>query len=823
MIFKTLLFRAQVDGKGYSFASNGERLSARMDFLKSYLPGPVVDIFLPVLIILALGYMLVPKIIAKLKESGLWDRAVDKVGGEKLRLMQFEREISRLQKSGDILGAGRLYEQAEWFPEAINLYIEAEDYVSAAALYEQLEQWERAADMYFKAEDWKRGSKMLVKVGKHTEAAKHYEQHGQKIDAAKLYFDGGQYDRAAQLYEEVSYFPQAAKCFEKLGQYIKAAENYEQQWSASTSVGGSGLIATGSAKEAKIAFHAGQLYEKGGAPERAAELYKRAGLTREAAVLAAKEGRYKDAAEMLLKEEKLDEAAVMFEKAGETGRAALLLGEIAFHQGDHATAAARFLAGGDNLRAAELYETVGDLESAAQCYVKSDALIPAANVYVRAHENLKAAELFERGGDFQQAARLFEESGERVRSSLLYEKSRQFYEAGKLAHALGDGDRAIQLLQQVDSNHEHYDTATLLLSQLFINKNMPALAIDKLKRLLGEQQIGTSNIEQFYALGLAYERLGNTAEAVATYRRIMTERYGYQDVEQRIARLSNAAPVAAPAAASPVASPLPPSAAPVPAPAASAAVAPAAAAPPPALVRPPAPGSPPLQLGEELGKGLLGTTYRATDVRNQRLVVVKLLRPESAAQPSRGPTVPRGGSGGSLPRPSECDSVARPRRHAGLQGGRDRIRGRVRSRELPQPEQAHLGEAIGGPAHHDLSRSRIRPRAKPLPSRPEAIEHSGGKRREAPHRRIRARRAEVARARARRRVSVSRVSEWRCVRRTRRHLRPRRRDLSRPHRTPPREPGALAERLRPATAPGRARGSGISRSNPLAVSRPRSG
>jgi len=154
---------------------------------------------------------------------------------------------------------------------------------------------------------------------------------------------------------------------------------------------------------------------------------------------------------------------------------------------------------------------------------------------------------------------------------------------------------------------------------------MPALAIDKLKRLLGEQQIGTSNIEQFYALGLAYERLGNTAEAVATYRKIMTERYGYQDVEQRIARLSNAAPVAAPAAASPVASPLPPSAAPVPAPAASAAVAPAAA---PALVRPPAPGSPPLQLGEELGKGLLGTTYRATDVRNQRLVVVKLLRPD---------------------------------------------------------------------------------------------------------------------------------------------------------------------------------------------------
>jgi eukaryotic-like serine/threonine-protein kinase len=596
-----------------------------MDFLRSYLPGPVVDIFLPVLIVLAIGYFLLPKIIAKIKETGAWDRAVDRVGGEKLRLMQFEREISRMQKSGDLLGAARLYEEAEWYPEAINLYVEAEDYISAASLYEKLEQWERAADMYFKSEDWKRASKMLVKVGKHTEAAKHFEQHGQKIDAAKLYFDGGQYDRAAKLYEEVSYFPQAAKCYEKLGQYVKAAENYEQQWTASTSVGGSGLIATGSDKEARIALYAGQLYEKGGAPERAAELYKRAGLSREAAVLAAKEGRYKDAAEMLLKEEKLEEAAAMFEKAGEVGRAALLQGEIAVHRGDNAIAAERFLAGGDHLRAAELYEMVGDLESAAQCYVKSDALIPAANVYLRARESLKAAELFERGGDFEQAAKLFEESGDRARASKLYEQSRRFYEAGKLAHAVGDGERAIQLLQQVDASHEHYDSATLVLSQLFIQKNMPALAVDKLKRLLGEQQISSSNIEHFYTLGVAYERLGQAAEAVATFRKIMTERYGYQDVEQRIARLSNPAAsrpaAAAAAAAAPPPAPTRPPVDPV--------GAPQAATPAPSPAAPPAaPGSPPIQLGEELGKGLLGVTYRAIDVRNQRPVAVKLLRPD---------------------------------------------------------------------------------------------------------------------------------------------------------------------------------------------------
>jgi eukaryotic-like serine/threonine-protein kinase len=582
-----------------------------MDFLKNYLPGPVVDIFLPLVIVLALAYFLIPKLIERIKATGAWDRAVDKVGGEKLRLMQFEREINRLQKSGDVLGAARLYEEAEWYPEAINLYVEAEEYVLAGTLYEQLEQWDRAADMYLKADDWKRAAKMLAKVGKHADAARHYEQHGQKIDAAKLYFDAGQYDRAAQLYEDVSYFPQAGKCYEKLGQYIKAAENYEQQWLAATAVGGGGLIASTSDRESKIALYAGQLYEKGGAPERAADLYKRAGLSREAAVLAAKEGRFRDAAEMLLKEEKLPEAAAMFEKAGDVRRAALLQGEIAFHKGETALAAQKFLEGGDNLRAAELFETAGNLEAAAHCYEQSDAVIQAANVYIRAHDKIKAAALFERGGDFEQAAQLYEESGNQSKASALYEQSHRYYEAGKIAHALGDADRAIQLLQQVDGSHEQYDAATLILSQLFVQKNMPALAVDKLKRLIGENQISSANIDHFYSLGLAYEKLENHAEAAATFRKIMTERYGYKDVDERIARLTNPRPAAPPAPPAPVVPP-PPPAPPAPVPAAA-----------------PAPSKPagsPIQLGEELGKGLLGTTYRGVDTRTQQPVVVKLLR-----------------------------------------------------------------------------------------------------------------------------------------------------------------------------------------------------
>ena len=584
-----------------------------MDFLKSILPAPVVDLGLILVAILAV-YAAAKKGIEKLKETGHWDRFLEKLpGAEQLQLRRFEREIKRLEKGGDLAGAARLYEEAEWYPEAINMYIRAEDYVSAATLHEQLEQWARAADMYFQAEDWKRAAMMLVKVGKHAEAAKHYEQHGQKIDAAKLYFDAAQYDKAATLYEDVSYFPQAAKCFEKLGEHIKAAHNYEQQWSASASVGGGGLIAGGSDREARVALYAGKLYEQGGAPERAAELYKRAGLSRQAAELAAKEGRYLDAAELLLKEETLEGAAEMFEKAGEIERAALLHGEIAFHAGDNAAAADHFLKGGDNPRAAELYESVGNLEGAARSYEQGDAPLQAAGVYLRAGEKQKAAAMFEEGGDREQAAKLYDEIKDYSKASELYEQSGRFFEAGKLAKQQGDGDRAIQLLQQIDGSHENYDDATLVLARLFIEKNLPALAVDKLERLLGGQQISGKTLEHFYCLGRTFEQLGKTSEAIDTFRKVLTERYGYEDVEQRIARLSAGGAPPEPA------QPAPPPAQPAPPPAQPAA--------PVAPVAPPqAQAASPIQLGELLGKGLLGATHKGIDTRNQSPVIIKLLR-----------------------------------------------------------------------------------------------------------------------------------------------------------------------------------------------------
>ncbi len=340
-------------------------------------------------------------------------------------------------------------------------------------------------------------------------------------------------------------------------------------------------------------------------------------------------GNFEEAAEMFLKEEKLEQAAEMFTKAGNEERAALLRGEMAFHNGDNAAAAEEFLKGGDHLRAAELFEAVDDFVSAAKCYEQTDSPIQAANVYLRAKKTEEAATMFERGGDYNQAASLYSESGDHAKASLLFEKAGRFFDAGKLAYDLEDKDRAVQLLQRIDADSENYEAATLILSRLFIDREMAPLAVEKLIRVLGDRPISAQTLEHFYNLGRAYEKLGKTAEALETFKKVMAERYGYEDVAERIQRLSAPAPSAAPpsapapsaqqapAAVAPAPAPAPPAAAPVPA-------APVAGKPAPASSS----GKSPIQVTQELGQGLLGTTFKGVDTRNNRTVAVKFLRKE---------------------------------------------------------------------------------------------------------------------------------------------------------------------------------------------------
>src|SRR5262245_3361221 len=150
------------------------------------------------------------------------------------------------------------------------------------------------------------------------------------------------------------------------------------------------------------------------------------------------------------------------------------------------------------------------------------------------------------------------------------------FKSGEAAAKAGDRERAIAQLQRVGPGDENYRAATELLARMFVESQMPALAVERLEKVLGHEPVSISNLDLYYWLAIAHETAGNGPTALGIYKKIQAEDLAYRDVAQRTARLQSAPPGASlpplpppvqaaprPVAAAPVAAPAP---APAPAP-----------------------------------------------------------------------------------------------------------------------------------------------------------------------------------------------------------------------------------------------------------------
>jgi len=221
---------------------------------------------------------------------------------------------------------------------------------------------------------------------------------------------------------------------------------------------------------------------------------------------------------------------------------------------------------------------------------------------------------------------------------------------------VGDRDRAISLLQRVGASDDNFRAATEILARLFLESGRAPLARERLQRAIAGEAVSVSNLDLYYWLAIAQER-DQPAEALALYKKIQAEHLGFKDVDERMAALEAGKPIGfVPRPVTPPPPPPPPLAAarsstgvprpPGPAPAATApAPVPAAAAPLPAAA-PPAPSksaasSPPTVSTtipaagktakprfvphEEVGRGRLGTIFRAEDLLDGRNVAMRVL------------------------------------------------------------------------------------------------------------------------------------------------------------------------------------------------------
>ncbi|HVQ32208.1 MAG TPA: protein kinase [Vicinamibacteria bacterium] len=546
---------------------------------------------------------------------------LDQLLGPRFREAKREREAMRLKKQGDYMAAGKMLEDMNRTQEAAELYLEGQEYWAAAATFERLGKAERAAELYLSAGDYKKAAQLFVNAGKPAKAAALFGEKGNNLEAARLFGLAGQWDKAADLYVKSGYPLRAAEAYEKQGEFVKAAEAHEKHFQENVSFATT-YSSTAPSADQKSALFAGRLFEKAGQLDRAFQAYSKGGYFKEAAGALEKLGQFKKAGELYMRAEDSESAARVFEQGGDPVNAALLRGEVAFKADRRAEAAAHFVKGHDFLRAAELFESVGQLAEAASAFEAGESWAAAGGVYMRAGLKERAAAAYEKGAEYETAAKLYEESGHEAKAAELYGRAGQTFKSGEAAARAGERDKAIGLLQRVGPSDENYRSATELLARLFIESRNPALALERVQKVIGNETVSPTNLDLYYWLALAHEASGQAREALAIYEKIRAEDMSFRDVEKRAERLRGVAP-GAPAAKAPAPAPVAPPVAASP----PAFAAPSTSPPPVAAPLAGAPRGPRFVTREEIGRGPLGVVHRGEDQIDGRGVAVRMLAP----------------------------------------------------------------------------------------------------------------------------------------------------------------------------------------------------
>lgn len=434
-------------------------------------------------------------------------------------------------KQGNFLKAGKIFEEIGDYKKAIKSYEDGKQYNEMGELYERLNKDSLAIEIYKKNGNLDGLVKLYVKRKNIDEAGKILENNSRHQEAAELYYNNGKFVKAAQIYERKGFYKKAGIIYEKSGDKKKAAINYEK-WYHSTADTSIGFQSTSQLDE--DLNKAAQMWVDTGELEHAYELLLKNQKFENAAELALKMNKLKDAASLFEKAQQPIKAATLYEKIGETKTACQLRGEDAFAKGDTSRAAEWFLKGEDYIRAAELFEWNKLFDKAAHCYFMNQNYLSAADNYMKNENEEEAAKMFELGREWKMAADISFKFKKYQKSGELFEKSGDYYNAGISFLRVDDEKRALTNFQKVLISSENYEKAITQMANIFLKNRKPQLVVEKIGKMLKNQQINKENLEWFYLLGQAEENLGNFKNAFEIYQGILTEDYSFRDVHQKL-------------------------------------------------------------------------------------------------------------------------------------------------------------------------------------------------------------------------------------------------------------------------------------------------
>ncbi len=438
-------------------------------------------------------------------------------------------------KSKNYLQAGELYQTVGKLDDALDMYIKARSFSRAAEIYLEKGQLHKAATMYEEAGDFSRAAVIYANRKKFSQAAEFYKKGGKYTLAGEMYEQARDFARAGECFEKGSFFQRAAEMYLEAKDTQKAAELYEKAfWEEKTSFRGEIIPREKKKRINNLAQQSGELYQGCGMLSKAVDLLSNGGLHQRAAEVALKNNDLQKAAELYLEGKELAKAAEVYEKMGDAKQAAELRGKVFKFEGDTLAAAESFEQAEEFQEAAEIYRSRENYLKAGEMYEKERDFVQAAEMFLKGKEPGAAASAYEEGKDYQAAAEIYQRLGNFKKQSEMLEKKGYLFEAGNNYYQHGYLDEAIKVLQEVQEDHPDYKKACAFLGDIFREKGMLTVAIQKYRGSVLNESVNKSNLRSYYNLALILEEHGELNVAEAIYNRILAEDYLFSDVADRL-------------------------------------------------------------------------------------------------------------------------------------------------------------------------------------------------------------------------------------------------------------------------------------------------
>jgi len=363
--------------------------------------------------------------------------------------------------------AGDLNARLGQWEEAAELYQKSGAHLRAAECYLELKQGGQAARMFMAAKDYERAASLFANSGDYTRAAKALLKAGDPIKAARTYETGDALEDAAGIYLEQGLFRKAAEIYHKHGLWGRAAEALDRAFDEERARLPEQISLRNSMPLRLLARQAGDLFSKAERTEEAIESYRTGGWVKESAEALREVGRLAEAGEAYLAAGELMAAAESYKEAGKPKEAAALKARYHLEQGREREAVHFLEEAEDFARAAEIHKKLENWSLAGEDYEKAGLKKDAAEMFEKAGEFERAAAALMEAGDYQDAAALYGKAKNLAAQAEALEKAGDFLAAGTNYYDRGLLDKAISSLQKVDAADQGYQQASIILGQIF--------------------------------------------------------------------------------------------------------------------------------------------------------------------------------------------------------------------------------------------------------------------------------------------------------------------------------------------------------------------